>query len=237
MSLCRESHLALSSTAAGFRGSLPLQVHRVRVDQMIRSVVQRQDATHRFLEGGRYVCGVLGTRLKVRVAAVLTAPLAHFLARNLSLCHVQFVAQNHKGEVVGVLDIRVISELFLPVSQVAEALPVVEAEGEQAAVRATVERRAEAAEALLAGCVPDLQGDVLAVDLELLVQELHADGVEEVRVKLIGDVAVHERRFAHATVAQKNHLQQSGLGRHGWSGEGLATAATEEVVSPEQQEM
>lgn len=162
------------------------------MDQVIGSVVQRQNATYCLLKGRRYVCSILGACLKVRVAAVLAAPLPSVLPRHLPLGHIQFVAQHHKGEVVGVLYVSVISELLLPVGQVVEALSVVHAEGEQAAVGAAVERRAEAAEALLTRRVPDLQSDVVAVHLQLLVEELHADGVEEVRIKLVGDVAVHE---------------------------------------------
>jgi len=207
----RESRRALGSAAGGVGVTLPLQVHRVVVDEVIRSVVRRQGAPHRLLEGRRHIGGVLGARLEVRVAAVLAAPLPSVLPRNLPLRHVQLVAQHHEGEAVRLLHVGVIRELLLPVGQVAEALPVVHAEGEQAAVGAAVERRAEAAEALLARRVPDLQGDVAAVHLQLPVEELHADGVEEVRVELVGDVAVHERRLADAAVAQEDDLQEGRL--------------------------
>lgn len=78
-------------------------------------------------------------------------------------------------------------------SQVAEALSVFDAEGEQAAVGATVEGCAEAPEALLSSRVPYLKDDVVAVHLQLLVEELYANGVEEVRIELVGDITVHER--------------------------------------------
>ena len=202
------------STAGGAGARPPVQVHRVRGDEVLRPVLRRQHATHRLLEGRRHVDGVLGARLKVRVAAVLLAPLAHVLARHLPLGHVQLVAQHHEGERVGVLDVGVVRKLLLPVGQVVEALAVVHAEGEQAAVGAAVEGRAQAAEALLPRRVPDLQRHRAPVHLQLLVEELHADGVEQVRVELVGDVAVHEGRLAHAAVPQQDHLQQGGFGCH-----------------------
>lgn len=181
------------------------------MDQVIGSVVQSQNAAYRLLKSGRHVGGIFRARLKVRMAAVLAAPPLHVLPRHLPVRHVHLVAQQHKWEVVGVFHVGVIRELFLPVSQVAKTLSVVQAEGEQAAVGAPVERRAQAAEALLSRRVPDLQRDLLAVHLQLLVEEFHANGVEEVRVKLVGYVAVHERGFADAAVAQKDDLHESGL--------------------------
>lgn len=172
--------------------SLPLQVHCVRVDQVIGSVIQCQNATYCFFKCRCYIDSIFSASLKVRMSTVFPTPLPHILPRHLPLGHIQFVAQYHKREVVRVLNISVISELFLPVGQVAEALSVIKAEGEQAAVRAAVERRAEAAEALLTRRVPDLESDVVAVHLQLLVQEFHTNGVEKVRVKLIGNIAVHE---------------------------------------------
>lgn len=127
------------------------------------------------------------------MSTVFAAPLPNILPRDLTLWNIQLVPQYHKGEVVGLLYVSVVRELLLPVRQIVEALSVVQTEGEEAAVRAAVERRAETAETLLARSVPDLQGDVVPVHLQLFVEELHTDGVEEVRVELVGDVAVHER--------------------------------------------
>lgn len=207
-------HVPRRSAAAGLALRLLLQTHRVGVNHVIVSVVGRQNAPHGLLKCRRHIGGVLGAGLKVGESAVLPAPLPRVLAGHLALRHVQLVAQDQEGEVVGVLDVGVEAELLLPVGQVAEALAVVQAEGEQAAVGAAVERRAEAAEALLPRRVPDLQGDAPPVHLQLLVEELHPDGVEEVRVKLVGDVAVHERGLAHAAVPQEDHLQERRLG-HG----------------------
>lgn len=190
---------------------LLLQIHHVGVDKVIGSVVQSQNAAYRFLESGCHIGSIFSASLKVRIAAVLAAPPLRVLPGHLPVRHVQLVAQHDKWEVVSVFDVSVIRELFLPVSQVAETLSIVQAEGEQAAVRAPVEGRAEAAEALLARRVPDLQRDPLAVHLQLLVEEFHADGVEEVRVEFVGYVAVHERGFANAAVAQKDDLHESGL--------------------------
>lgn len=190
---------------------LLLQVHHVCVDEVIGSVVQSQNAAYRFLKSSCHIGSVFGARLKVRISAVLSAPPLRLLPRHLPVSHVHFVAQHHKWELFRLFDVSIICELFLPVRQVAKALSIVQAEGEQAAVRAAVEGRAEAAEALLARRVPDLQRDLLAVHLQLLVEELHADGVEEVRVKFVGDVAVHKRGFADAAVAQKDDLHESRL--------------------------
>lgn len=89
-----------------------------------------------------------------------------------------------------------------------EALAVVHAEGQQAAVGAAVEGRSQTAESLLAGRIPDLQRDGAPVDLQVFIEELYADGVEEMGVKLVGDVAVHEGALAHAAVAQKNDFKK-----------------------------
>lgn len=200
------------SAAARILGRLLLlQIHHVGVDQVIGSVVQSQNAAYRLLKSGCHIGSIFSARLKVGMAAVLAAPPLRVLRRHLPVGHVHLVAQHHKWEIVRVFDVSVICELFLPVSQVAKTLSIVQAEGEQAAVGAPVERRAEAAEALLTRRVPDLQRDLLAVHLQLLVEEFHADGVEEVRVKFVGYVAVHERRFANAAVAQKDDLHESGL--------------------------
>lgn len=191
---------------------LLLQIHHVGVDEVIGSVVQSQDAAYCFLKSGCHVGSIFSASLKVGTAAVVAAPPLRVLRRHLPVGHVHLVTQHHEREVVRVFDVSVICELLLPVSQVAKALPVVQAEGEQAAVGAAVERRAEAAEALLTRRVPDLQRDLLAVHLQLLVEELHADGVEEVGVEFVGDVSVHERGLAHAAVAQKDDLHEGGLG-------------------------
>lgn len=159
---------------------------------MTISVICHLNATHCLLKGRRYIRSVPGARLKVRVSAVFATPLSSVLPRHLTLRDIQFVSQHHKGEAVGVLYVSIVSKLLLPVRQVLETLSVVQAEGEQAAVGAAVERRAEAAETLLTRRVPDLQGDAAPVHLQLFVQELHAYGVEEVRVELVGDVSVHE---------------------------------------------
>lgn len=194
---------------------LLLQIHHVGLDKVIRSVIQSQDATYRFLEGGCYIRSIFSASLKVRTPAILAAPPLHVLPRHLPLGNVHFVAQQDKRETVRVFDVSVICELFLPVSQVAKTLSIIQAEGEQAAVGAAVKRRAEAAEAFLTRRVPDLQRDLLAVHLQLPVEELHANGVEEVRVKFVGYIAVHEGGFADAAVAQKDDLHESRLGHHG----------------------
>lgn len=168
------------SAAACILVPLLLQIHHVCLDKVIRSVIQSQNATYRFLESGCYICSIFSASLKVRTPAILTAPLLHVLPCHLPLGHVHFVAQQDKREIVRVFDVSVICELFLPVSQVAKTLSIIQAEGEQAAVGATVKRCAEAAEAFLTRRVPNLQRDLLAVHFQLLVEELHANGVEEV---------------------------------------------------------
>lgn len=185
-----------------------MELDCVRGDEVVRSLIRRQHSAHCLLEGRRHVGGILGTGLIIRVAAVLLAPLLSLFTSHLPLRDVQFVAQDYERELLRLLHISVVDELLLPVAQVEKTLVVVHAEGEQAAVRAAIERSPEAAEALLARGVPDLQGDLVAVDLQLLVEELHADGVEKVRVELVGDVAIHEGAFSDAAVAQQDDFQQ-----------------------------
>lgn len=194
-----------------------MELDCVRGDEVVCSLIWRQHSPHRLLEGHGHVGGIFGTGLIIREAAVLLAPLLRLLSGHLPLRHVDFVAQDHKRELLGLLHVGVVDELLLPVAQVEETLVVVHAEGEQAAVGAAIERSPEAAEALLARSVPDLQSDLVAVDLQLLVQELHADGVKKVRVKLVGDVTIHQGAFSDAAVAQQDDFQQWCLRGHGCS--------------------
>ncbi|KAG7227651.1 hypothetical protein INR49_029412, partial [Caranx melampygus] len=157
------------------RARLSVELDCVCGDEVVRSFIHCQDSTHCFLKGYRYIGGILGTGLIIWVVAVLLAPLLSLLSRHLPLCHVQFVAQDYERELLWLLDICIVDEFLLPVAQVEKTLAVIYAEGEQAAVRATIERSPQAAEALLASSVPDLQGNLMAIHLQVLVEELNAD--------------------------------------------------------------
>lgn len=185
-----------------------MQVNGVCWNQMVMSFLQSQNSSDSFLKRNRNISRVFSARLEIRVFAAFPAPLLRFLTRHLPLRHVQLVAQNHEREAVGLLDVGVVDELFLPVVEVVEALAVVHAEGQQAAVGAAVEGRPQAAESLLAGRIPDLQRDRTAVNLQVFIEELHTDGVKEMGVKLVGDVTVHERALSHSTVAQENDFKK-----------------------------
>lgn len=87
--------------------------------------------------------------------------------------------------------VRVLEKLGSPQRQVLETRPIVHRVGQQANVRASVERRSEGLESLLSGGVPYLQRVRLAVDLDVLVQELHSDGVKAVLVEVIRHESVH----------------------------------------------
>ena len=186
-------------------------------DEVVRSLLRCQHPAHCLLKGHRYIGGILGTGFIIGEVAVLFAPLLSLLSRHLPLRHIQFVAQDDERELLRLLDVRVVDELLLPVAQIEKTLAVIYAEGEQAAVRAAIERSPQAAEALLASRVPDLQGHLVAIHLQLLVEELHADGVEKVRIELVGDVAIHEGAFSHTAVTQQDDFQQGCLCCHGCS--------------------
>ena len=189
-----------------------MQVHCVCWNEMVSPLLHRQHSAHCLLEGHCHIGGILGTGLIVGVISILLAPLPRILGRHLPLRYIHLVSQDHEGELLGLLDVRIIDKLLLPVAHVQKTLAVVHAEGEQAAVGAPVERSPQAAEALLAGRVPDLQGDHVAVYLQVLVEELHADGVEEVCVEFVGDVAVHEGTLPHAAVTQEDHFEKGCFG-------------------------
>ncbi|KAF3843191.1 hypothetical protein F7725_002040 [Dissostichus mawsoni] len=113
-------------------------------DEVVRSFFQCQHSAHRLVKGDRYIGGVLGTGLIIGEVAILLAPLLSLLSRHLPFCHVHFVAQDNEWELLWLLNICI------------KTLAVIYTEGEQAAVRATVERSPQAAEALLASSIPDL---------------------------------------------------------------------------------
>ncbi|TRZ00073.1 hypothetical protein DNTS_004631 [Danionella cerebrum] len=115
----------------------------------------------------------------IRHPSTLLAPLLCLLLLHGPLTHVHFIPKHHEGEVLRVLDVSVVHKLLLPVGEVLKALGIIYAEGEQAAVGATVERCPQAAKPLLTSRVPNLKRDRAAVHLQVFVEELHADGVEE----------------------------------------------------------
>lgn len=195
-------------TAGCAAARLSVQVDGVCWNQMLVSILQSQNSSDGFLERHRNISRIFSAGLEVRVSSAFPAPLLSFLAGHLPLRHVHLVSQKHEGEAVGLLDVGVEDELLPPVVEVVEALAVVHAEGEQAAVGAAVEGRPQAPESLLTRRVPDLQRDRAAVHLQVFIEELHADGVEEMGVELVCDVAVHERALSHSTVAQENDFKK-----------------------------
>ncbi len=192
-----------------------MQVNGVCWNQMLISILQSQNSSDGFLERIRDISCIFSTGFEIRVSSAFPAPLLSFLAGHLPLRHIHLVSQNHEREAVGLLDVGVEDELFPPVVEVLEALGVVHAEGQQAAVGAAVEGRPQAAESLLTGRIPDLQRDRAAVHLQVFIEELHADGVKEMGVELVSDVAVHERALSHSTVAQENDFKKGWFGWHG----------------------
>ncbi|KAL0985572.1 hypothetical protein UPYG_G00158760 [Umbra pygmaea] len=122
-------------SAAGCTGTrLYVEVNSVSGYKLVCSLFHGQHSPHRLLKGNGHVSGVLGTGLIVRMVSIFQAPPPGFLCRHLPLRHIHFVPQYHEGEHLRFLHVSVVDELLLPVGQVVEALVVVHAEGEQAAV-------------------------------------------------------------------------------------------------------
>lgn len=157
---------------------------------------------------------VLSAGLKVRTAAVLLTPGPCFVLPHLPLLHVYLVAKYHKREPLGVFNVRVVHELFLPAAKVLETLQVVHSKREQATVSAAVEGGAQGLEALLTCRVPDLKSDQAPVHLQVPVEELYTDSVEGLGVKAVCDIAVHQGGLAYSAIPQQDHLQQQALPAH-----------------------
>lgn len=191
-----------------------MEINSTAQQRVVNLVLGSQNLPDSCLERSRDVSVILGAGLKVRAAAVLFTPGPCFVLANLPLLHVYLVAQHHEREALGVFNVRVVHELLLPAAKVLEALQVVDSEREQAAVGASVKRRPQGFEALLAGGVPDLKSDQASVDLQVPVQELHSDGVKGLGVEAVRDVAVHQRGLAHSAVPQQDHLQEEALPTH-----------------------
>ena len=74
----------------------------------------------------------------------------------IAFVHVDFVAQDHEGEVVRILRTSLDEELIAPVVEVLEGLCIIHVVDEHTAVCTAIKGDAETLETLLARCVPDL---------------------------------------------------------------------------------
>jgi hypothetical protein len=87
---------------------------------------------------------------------------------------------------LGVADL---SYLIYPGLDVGVAVGIGDGVGEYDAVCAFVEGLGDVAKALLAGCVPDVEGDLATVDLHAFYFEVHTDGAEVVGLEGVFAVA------------------------------------------------
>jgi len=111
--------------------------------------------------------------------------------------------------------IGMLLDLRDPVANGLEGPTIGDVVNEQDALRAAEVGRGDGAESLLAGRVPDLELDALAIDLDVLDFEVDADGGDEGRGERVVRVTQEEARFAHAGVSDHEqfdlHVIRGGL--------------------------
>jgi hypothetical protein len=91
-------------------------------------------------------------------------------------------------------------------ADVVEAEGVGEVEDEEDALAAAVVGAGDGPEPLLPRSVPDLELDVLAINLDGLEAEVHPDGCQVVLGELVLDEAHQDGGLAHARVADDHRL-------------------------------
>ena len=99
-------------------------------------------------------------------------------------------------------------EFLEPAADVVEGGAAGDVVDEEGAEGAAVVGGGDGAEALLAGGVPDLGLDVLAVDVHALRLELDADGGLGVEIELVAGVAGQQVALPHRAVPDDHHLEQ-----------------------------
>ncbi len=118
--------------------------------------------------------------------------------------HVALVANEDARDVVA----RVLLDLVHPVLDGGEALAVGDVIGHDDAVCALVIAAGDRLEALLAGGVPNLQLDGLAVNLDGADLEVDSDGGHEVVSEDIVCESEQQGGFTDAGVTDEEHLEQ-----------------------------
>jgi hypothetical protein len=159
--------------------------------------------------GGHLEEGLLdvGRRLGRRLDegdAQASGEVTRLVGVDLAVRAVRLVADKELVDVVG----RELVDLLQPVADVVERLLVRDVVDDDDAVRAAVVGGGDGAEALLAGRVPDLELDLLAVELEVADLEVDADGGDvRVSVRVVGE-AEKKARLADAGIADEKKLEK-----------------------------
>ncbi len=156
------------------------------------------------MEGSRDIVLGLGDRIYERYVVMLGRLLAP-LGRHYSLIiHVALVAHNHLDNVL----VGVLVNIAQPLANAVEGLAVGDVVDEHDAHRAAIIRRRDRVEALLARRVPDLQLDLLAIQIDGLHLEVDANGRDERGVERVVGEAAQYAGLAHARVADEQDLEQ-----------------------------
>lgn len=149
----------------------------------------------------------------MRNIALSSTPLFGLLFSDLAgiaAINVDLVSKNDKWEVIGVVWASLDEEFVSPVFKVVKGFRGVDVIDEDAAVCSSVEGYAEALEAFLAGCVPDLHCDEAVVDLDLLGEEVGANGGFVLTAELLVNELVHEGGLADSVSERKKVIVQKG---------------------------
>mmetsp|Transcript_21 Transcript_21/g.73 ORF Transcript_21/g.73 Transcript_21/m.73 type:complete len:247 (+) Transcript_21:426-1166(+) len=193
---------------------LVIEVNRVRqVDVLL--VLLLECILGNDLEGLLHIDIVLCTRLKEGQVALRLAPGEGALLRYDARVHIHLVPQHDEGEVVWVPRPRLDEELITPAVEVVESFSHIHIKAEHTRVRTAVEGHAQALKPFLTRGVPDLHGDRPVVHDHLLGKEVGTDSGLVLCGEFVVHVLVHERRLAHAAVAEDYHLEQHLLAGHG----------------------
>lgn len=142
-----------------------------------------------------------GARLEVLIPAIVSAPLLGALFGYGALS-ISLVSDDHEWEQIGVCWRCLRNEVALPEGEAFEGGLVADIEGEDAAVRATIEGKAEGVELLLTCRVPDLHSHLGVVDSNVL--GLEASTNSSVVVGLSSRELVDQGGLSDTDVAQED---------------------------------
>ena len=156
------------------------------------------------LEGGVDAGGVEGGRLDEGQVVLLGEGHGLVGLDGAEVPQVGLVADEHDDDV----GLGVVAELLEPALDVLEGGVLGDVVDEEGADGAAVVGRGDGAVALLAGGVPDLGLDGLALGLDGLGGELDADGRLGLEVELVAGEAGEEVGLADAGVADEDDLEQ-----------------------------
>ncbi len=156
------------------------------------------------MEGSRDVNVSLGARLNKRYSVVLRRFLTPLGGHHSLIVHVALVAHDHFHDVL----VCVLVDIAQPLADAIKRLAVGDVVDEHDAHGASVVRRRDRVEALLAGRVPDLKFDLLAVQIYGLHFEVDADGRDERGVERVVREAAQNACLAYARVADEQDLEQ-----------------------------